>query len=57
MGQYNKVTAAVLAGAAVTVLSSLLATFAHFTMTQELNGACQMLITAAIVYLSPANKV
>lgn len=57
MGQVNKATAAILAGAAVTFLSSLLGTYAHFTMTQELNGGLQMVITALIVYLAPANKV
>lgn len=57
MGQVNKATAAILAGAAVTLLSSLLGTYAGFNMTQELNGALQTLLTALIVYLAPANKV
>lgn len=45
--RYNKATAAVLGGAAVSVLG------AFIVMDEELRSALQVVITAALVYLVP----
>lgn len=48
--KFNKTTAAVLAGAIVTVIASF------YVMDAELQGAVQTLITAALVFLVPNSE-
>jgi len=59
MQQYNKLTAAVLAGAAMTILSAVIkGYFPDFNAklwTPEVQAAVQTLVTGATVYFSPAN--
>lgn len=47
MKRYNKTTASVLAGAAVTALASV------FVMNSELQGALQTILAAVLVWLVP----
>jgi hypothetical protein len=60
MQQYNKFTAAIIAGAVLTIISAIIkAYFPDFNgrvWTAEVQAAVQTLVTGASVYLSPANR-
>lgn len=47
MGQFNKTTAAILAGAVVTIIA------AYFPLTPAVIGAAQTILTALAVFLIP----
>lgn len=50
MGKFNKATAAILAGAVVTVVG------AFFSLDADLLGALQTVLTAALVYFVPNSE-